>query len=191
LIQWLGRVINNARRIQMLRFFRASLKKGCSVKAVRKTSHPWRVMVGLLVFTLYCLSYSPVGISLVILVGSFDSCHEARLQSGEQGLQLVLHHGHRCIGHHHGLVARTLTLFAQPATPGNPDHVIQFRSTNNYCSQTQLPSPTLPQMELPAPAATKISIAVSNPNLIVSTSPRPPPYECGLLACLHSTVFLI
>jgi len=148
-------------------------------------------MVGLLVFTLYCLNYSPAGISLALLAGSFDSCHAARLQSGEQGLQLVLHHEHGCVGHHHGGVAKALTFFAQPATAGDPDHVIQFNSSDNLRSQSQMLPPALSQVELPAPAATEILIAVSNPNLTVSTSPRPPPRECGRLACLRSTVFLI
>jgi len=126
-----------------------------------------------------------------MFAGSLDSSHEARLQSGEQGLQLVLHHNHGCGGHHHGVMAKALTFFAKPATAGNPDHVIQFSSTNNFCSQTQLLSPTLTQMELPAPDTIEFSIAFSNPNLTVSTSPRPPPHECELLACLRSTVFLI
>ena len=174
-----------------MRFFRAPLKKGCSAKAARESSHPWHLVTGLLVLALYFLNYSPAGISLAMLAGSFDSTHEARWQPAEHGLQLVLHHNHGCIGHHHGVMAKALTCFARPATPGNPDHVIQFSSVNHFCSQTQLLSPKLPQLELPAPAATEFSLEFSNPNLAGSSAPPPPPYECRRLACLRSTVFLI
>jgi hypothetical protein len=120
-----------------------------------------------------------------------DSTHDARLQSGEHGLQLVLHHGHGCIGHHHGIVARTSTVFAQPATAGNPDHVIQFGSSTSFSSPSHAIQPTLVQGSLPAPALNEISTALPRPPLAMLEAPRPPPHEYGQLICLRSTVFLI
>lgn len=174
-----------------MKFSRASAKAICQAKAGQKKPSALLSVAGWLVLALYFLDYSPVGIFAAALAGSFDSTHEARVESGEHGLELVLHHTHGCIGHHHGMVARTLTLFAQPATAGNPDHVIQFGSANHFSSPTQMLPSSLALAGLPLPALAEISVAVPNSALVVSEAPRPPPYECGQLTCLRSTVILI
>lgn len=174
-----------------MKFSRASAKAICQAKTGQKKPQALLLVAGWLALALFFLDYSPVGIFAAALAGSFDSTHEARVQSGEHGLQLVLHHGHGCIGHHHGMVARTLTFFAQPAMAGNPDHIIQFGSADNFSNPTQM-LPASPALAgLPFPALAEISVAVPNSALAVSEAPRPPPYECGRLACLRSTVFLI
>jgi hypothetical protein len=161
------------------------------VKAGHKEPRALCLAAGWLVLALYFLDYSPVGICAATFAGSFDSTHEVRVQSGEHGLQLVLHHNHGCAGHHHGVIARTLTLFAQPAMTANPDHFIQLGSADSFSSQTQMLQPTLAQAGLPVPAPNEISIVVPNSALAASEAPRPPPNECGQLVCLRSTVFLI
>ena len=174
-----------------MKFSRALSKANCQAKAGQKKPQALLLAAGWLVLALYFLDYSPVGVFAAALAGSFDSTHEARVQSGEHGLQLVLHHTHGCVGHHHGMVARTLTLFAQPATAGSPDHVIQFGSADNYACPTQMLQPTPADAGLLVFTLNEISLPVPNPAFAVSQDPRPPPCECGQLTCLRSTVFLI
>lgn len=174
-----------------MNFRRASSKAICQAKAGQKKPQVLLLVAGWLVLALYFLDYSPVGVFAVALAGSFDSTHEASVESGEHGLQLVLHHTHGCLGHHHGMVARTLTLLAQPATAGNPDHIIQFGSADNFTSPTQILPSSLALAGLPLPSLTEISVDVPNSALSVSEAPRSPPCGCGRLACLGSTVFLI
>ncbi len=174
-----------------MNFSRASAKAVCEAKARQKKPPALFLVAGWLVLALYFLDYSPVGIYAAALAGSFDSTHEARVESGEHGLQLVLHHTHGCIGHHHGVIAKTLTIFAQPATAGSPDHVIQFGSADHFSSPAQMLPSSLAVAGLPLPALAKISVGVPNSALAVSQAPRPPPYESGRLACLRSMVFLI
>lgn len=174
-----------------MNFSRASSKANCQAKAGQKKPQIWLLVAGWLVLALYFLDYSPVGGFAAALAGSFDTTHEARVESREHGLKLVLHHTHGCLGHHHGMVARTLTLLAQPVTAGNPDHIIQFGSADNFSSPTQIPPSSLALVGLPLPALAEISVDVPNSALSVSEAPRPPPCECGRLACLRSTVFLI
>ena len=169
----------------------ASAKSVCPARVGQKKPRTTCLVAGWLVLALFFLDYSPAGVFATALAGSFDSTHEARVQPGEHGLQLVLHHNHGCAGHHHGVIARTLTLFAQPATAANPDHFIQLGSADSFSSQTQMLQPTLAQAGLPVPAPNEISIVVPNSALAASEAPRPPPNERGQLVCLRSTVFLI
>jgi len=148
------------------------------------------LVVNWLVLALYFLDFSPVGICATALAGSLDSTHESSVQLGEHGLRLVRHHNHGCIGHHHGIVARTLTLIAQPTTAGNPDHVIQFDSADHFCSPPQMLQPTLAQGELPVPVLDEI-FRFSSRAPVVSEVPRPPPREPGSLASIRTTLFLI
>lgn len=149
------------------------------------------LVAGWLVLALYFLDYSPVGIAAAALVGSLDPAHEVQVQFGASGLQLVLHHGHGCHGHHHGVIAKTLTIFAQPASTANPDHLLKFGSANFFANTAQVRPSTLSLAELPLPVLDLISLGLPNSSPVAAESPRPPPGEQGLLACLRSTVFLI
>ena len=62
------------------------------------------------------------------ILGSLDQDHHAWFQPGADGLRLVLHHEGNCAQHEHHGVARALTIFAQPASATDPDHVLQFAS---------------------------------------------------------------
>lgn len=170
---------------------RAPLEKVCLPKSGRKGIRTVRLATGWLALVLYFLEYSPVGISATAFAGSLDSNHQVQLQAGERGLEVVLHHYHGCSGHHHGVIAQALTLFAQPATATNPDHVIQFGSADSFSIPTQILSPNSAQTEMPMPLAGETSIAVPNPAFASSQVPRPPPFACRLPACLCSTVLLI
>jgi len=174
-----------------MKFTRASSKAISQAKAGQKMPPRLLLVAGWLMLALCFLDYSPVGICAAALAGSCDSTHEARVQLGEHGLQLVLHHPHGCIGHHHSVAAGILTIFARPAPAGSPDHVIQFGSADNFSSPTPMLPASLALAGPPLSALDEISIGVSNVALAVSAAPRPSPGECGRLICLRSTVFLI
>ena len=110
---------------------------------VRHHAHAFRLFAGLCVLVLYVGAFSPVGLGLTAALGSLDRDHQVNLQSGERGVRVVLHHQEACASHHHGLLARTLNLFAQPATSTEPDHVLQFGAADNVSSPRQLKAPPL------------------------------------------------
>ncbi len=90
---------------------------------------------------LYAGACSPLGMGLAALAGSLDPNHQLLTSAGERGFRMVLHHGSRCATHHHGLAARALTLFAQPANPANPDHLLQFSSADTLQGQSRTAAP--------------------------------------------------
>ena len=89
------------------------------------------------------------------------------------------------------MVARTLTLFAQPATAGSPDHVIQFGTADVSSSPTRILPPSPAQAGLPVPVLNEFSVTLPNPALTEAQAPPAPPLEFGRHACLRSTVILI
>jgi hypothetical protein len=100
-------------------------------------SHGTRLIAGWCAFLLYLGGCSPLGFALAALAGSLDPNHQLLIDTGSQGGRLILHHGGACASHHHGLAARGLTLFAQPATAGNPDHILQFCSADTLKGRSQ------------------------------------------------------
>ena len=151
--------------LDCVKIFRASSETVRRVKSGRKQPRIMLLEAWWVVLALYIFDYSPMGIGAAAFTGSFDPNHKIRFQTDGGGLQLVLHHSHGCIGHHHGIIARTLTLFAQPATNANPDHIIQFGSVGQFSSPTQVLPSKLTQARLPMPAPAEISIAIPNPAL--------------------------
>jgi hypothetical protein len=155
-----------------------------------KGSHWARLTVGWCALLLYAGTCSPLGLGLATLAGSLDPNHQLLIGGRECG-RLVLHHGSRWVSHHHGLAARALTLFAQPANAANPDHILQFCCADTLKGQSQTFAPQhdsrygllvfhggefLPHT--PKVSASAISLG------------SPPALETPLL-CLRSTVLLI
>ena len=157
----------------------------------RKPRSAVRFLAGWCGLLLYLGAFSPLGVGLATLVGSFDPNHQTLVQAGMGGTRLVLHHEQKCTTHHHGFAARTLTLFAEPVRAGQPDHVLQFRAATMISHPTQLsaPAPTTYQ----PPVAALIQMIARSPNddspALVPT--HPPPHPSGQPLCRRSTVLLI
>jgi hypothetical protein len=134
---------------------------------------------------------SPLGLGLAALAGALDRSHHLSVQGGRAGLQLVLQHGGCRAAHHHGVLARALTVFARPASATNPDHVIQFRGSDHFSRQVQCraaapETPATPDLALDGnllPAPRRVARA--------SIPTHPPPDPNGQLRCRGSTLWLI
>jgi hypothetical protein len=92
-------------------------------------------------FLLYAGAFTPLGLGVAAGAGFLDRTHLVCVQGGEHGSQIVLKHGNKCAMHRHGVVARALTLFAQPVSAANPDHVIQFNSPDTFSRQAEVSVP--------------------------------------------------
>lgn len=151
----------------------------------------FRRLAGWGALLLYVAAFSPLGVGLVTALGAMDRDHRVNLQATESGLRVVLHHEQRCQAHHHGALARTLTLFAQPVNPAQPDHVLQFSAVDNVASTKQIKA---------APVAGSDSSPTVPPAWIVCRWSQPPttaipgcapPGQPASRHCLRSTVLLI
>lgn len=151
----------------------------------------FHIMAAYLSLTLYLGFFTPIGFCTAALVGSFDSAHQVCLRYGAPGIQLVLHHHGSCVGHRHGVVAGALTIFTQPVTPANPDHVIQFGSDNNLALQATTSMPPRVHSEQATLAVIAIFSTGLPPAVTSSERPCPPSDEHGKLLCLRSTVLRI
>jgi len=141
--------------------------------------------------SVYVSLSSPFGAQIAALLGSLDRDHRLILQAGDESVRVVLHHDHCSAAHHHGLAARTLTLFATPASATDPDHVLQFSTTTSLARGSQ-PSPTAPDsLEQYAFPGIDLMACSRRADFLASVPTHAPPDYGGLLACLRSTVLLI
>lgn len=108
-----------------------------------------RWVAGWLGLLSYAGAFTPIGLGMATLAGSLDRNHQIQLCAGEHGTQLVLHHGRSCGSHHHGTLARALITFAQPSNTANPDHVIQFGTTDGLSRKADVTPPQPPGSEQP------------------------------------------
>jgi hypothetical protein len=143
------------------------------------------------VLALYLVAYLPAGLGIAAFVGSFDRNHQVQVRLGERSLALVLHHGRHCVGHRHGVIARALTRFAQPASATDPDHVIQFSAADSLSRKSQIALMPFPNAAQSAAALSEIVFAAPSHTTLRLGQPHPPPDESGLLRCLRSIVLLI
>jgi hypothetical protein len=124
--------------------------------------------LGWFALVLFAGAYTPVGISASVLLGSFDATHEVQFHGDPGGLQLVLHHGSKCQAPHHSPAAQVLTLFTQPQTSTEQDHVILFGSQAISAAKGQ---GTLPKTgTLPPSIAEFINPDPPNPGPVNSLS---------------------
>ena len=158
---------------------------------VRPNRRAFRFFAGWCALVLYVSAASPLGVGLAALVGSFDPDHHVLVQMELGSTRLVLRHERKCAGHHHGVVAKALTLFAEPVRAGQPDHVLQFSTANNIPCQAHLITPTPAQLDQSAIAVTGSSAGPRRDHFLSSVATHPPPVTSGQLLCLCSTVLLI
>ena len=158
---------------------------------VRPNAHAFRFFAGWCVLAFFVGAASPVGLGLTALLGALDADHEVRLETSDVGSRVVLHHGGNCAGHHHGLVARVLTFFAEPVRAGEPDHVLQFSPADSYARQKQMVGPlSAPFEQVVFPPIE--SLAWAQREAFLSSVPtQPPPGATGQRRCLRSTLLLI
>ena len=140
---------------------------------------------------LYVGGFSPLGLGGAFLLGALDADHQVVLRTGAENVRVVLHHRGNCAQHQHGPVARALTIFAQPTSPTDPDHVLQFSSATRATRESQLVVPPAKQSELVAVGvAEPVSVLAAKPIPFIPT-PLPPAGGDGILLCLRSTLLLI
>lgn len=161
-----------------------------------KSSSQWRGRVlrriaGWSTLLLYLAAFSPLGIGFATALGSLDRDHRVNLLAGDAGLRLVLRHQTACQPHQHGLVARTLTVFARPVSPDQPDHVLQFGAAENFTGSAPIQC-LFDSTGSPMPAVTTgMMVSIQSLLPLVSSANHPPPGDASVLRCLRSTVLLI
>lgn len=140
---------------------------------------------------LYLGAFSPLGVGGAGLLGLFDSDHEVVLQAGMDKMRVVLHHRGNCLPHQHGPLARTLTLFAQPASATDADHVLQFGATLSLLKKSVPLAPFTQAGEETPTAGPKTAGPFAPAMCRLTPSTHPPPDICARLVCLRSTVLLV
>lgn len=161
-----------------------------TVPCARQTSS---LVGGCCLLFLYFVAATPLAPVLITLMAGLDRSHHVAIQQTTQGLQVILRHGCRnSPSHHHGMVARALTVFAQRTTAQQSDHVIQFGALD---IAQQAPALEIgPASNLPDPDGNVAGYSVFHAaavTLQVAASPRSPPVPTGLLFAVRSTVLLI
>jgi hypothetical protein len=143
---------------------------------------------------LYLLTVTPFTLALTALLATSDPSHHVAIQQAAIGLQLVLRHDCVNLGtHRHGMIARTLTLFAQRTTTSSPwDHVIQFGAVDTMQQTSEPIIAPAPEWQLLA-AFVPCGPVLRTPAMTFALEnlPRPPPVTSRLLLSLRSTVLVV
>lgn len=152
-----------------------------------------RLVCGIGLVMLYLAATTPLTPALTVLLAMADRSHQVSVQPALGGIQVVLRHD--CVNnltHRHGLLARALTRISQGATPGRPDHVIQFaaspisdRAPALVCSPAS--DAPVPGLLLPA----NLPPRMAWPLTVSPGALSPPPDSLGALVNVRSTVLLI
>lgn len=151
----------------------------------------FRQLTGWAALLLYVGAFSPVGAGVVSLAGSLDPNHHALIQTDARGTRVVLHHEQTCAPHHHGLVARTLTLFAAPVNGGDPDHVLKFGGPDSFSRPVHFAAPATANFALPEFALSETGLWSALESCVFAIATHPPPDGRGQLFYVRSTVLLI
>ncbi len=131
---------------------------------------------------------SPAGPAFTTLLAQFDRSHHIGVAADANGVRVVLRHDLHCLAaHHHGMIARTLTLFAQPTSHAQTDHVLQFQSTSAVSAPKQLTA------SINAGPLTALNATLTQPDFAPRyiSSPRAAPADPAGFVGLRSTVLLI
>ena len=150
-----------------------------------------RLLAGWCGLLLYVGAFSPLGMGVTALLGTIDPDHHARFQPGSGGMRLVLHHEGNCSGHQHGVVARALTIFAQPVSNTDPDHVLQFISLNGFTRDSQLIVPAANPSEPVIVYFAESAFILPAGSIQFIPAARPPPDAVCDFLYLRTTVLLI
>ena len=158
-----------------------------------RRSKTFRLFAGWWALALYVSASSPIGAAATAAIGALDRNHQVTVKAEAGGMCVVLRHRPRCGVHHHGVVARALTVFAHPASATDPDHVLQFNAPIAYACDSQ-PQAALPTSERLAHTAILPGVTVawlSNNDFQAAVLTHAPPGDAGRLLTLRSTVLLI
>lgn len=150
-----------------------------------------RLLAGWWALLLYLGAFSPLGVGGAGLLGLFDPDHEVVMQAGRDTMRVVLHHRGNCPPHQHGTVARTLTLFTQPASATDPDHVLQFGATISLLKKSETLAPFTPVGGETIASGAKTASPFAAVTCPLPLSAHPPPEISARLLCLRSTVLLV
>jgi len=152
-----------------------------------------RARVGGCLLLVYLAAATPLAPALTALLASMDRSHHVAIQQTMRGVEVVLrHHCFDSRPHQHGLAARVLILLAQRTTPAQPDHVIQFGTTDTVRETSKLIVEPEPCCLVPdAFPALGAGLRVPSVSYFSSVFPRPPPAASRLLLALRSTVLLL
>jgi len=161
-----------------------------------KCRYPSRIGIGRRIagaggLLLYLVAFSPVGMAIVALLGTFDSDHQALFKPSADGFDLVLHHEAKCVTHQHHAIARTLTIFSQPASPTDPDHVVNFGGGESRLRNSQTIVSASKSLECAPFVPTESVLKVSAEIRSSFPLPDPPDGPIGNLRCVRSTILLI
>lgn len=165
-------------------------KPGVPAKAGLKRRAPASAAAWTLL-ALYLVAYAPAGLGLAALAGSLDRGHQVQFCGGDRGLALVLHHGRNCAVQRHGVIARALVCFAQPASAADPDHILQFAAADTLSPRALLIPPPLPSPAQPAGLPADSGGTPSADARPEMPRPRPPPAQGEPARCLRSIVLLL
>jgi hypothetical protein len=143
---------------------------------------------------LYLCAATPLAPALTALAAALDASHHPAITLCAAGPQVVLHHD--CVNqtaHHHGPVARALTIFAQQTGAAQADHVIQFAAVGSAePSSDAILSSSRAAGEFPPtcsiPAAVPVGLL---PPFAFSTAPPVPPGANAQLLTIRTSVLLI
>lgn len=150
-----------------------------------------RIFAGWCGLLLYVSAFSPIGLGVTALLGTIDTDHHALFQPGTNGARLVLHHEGDCSSHQHHAIARALSLFAQPASNTDPDHIVQFAGGDGFWIDTQVIIDSGDIIEQPA-GSRDMSDFLSGSGVVESLlPPDSPPDIVGNLLNVRFTVLLI
>lgn len=150
-----------------------------------------RLIAGWCGLLLYVGAFSPVGMGLIGVIGACDPDHQALVRADASGLQLVLHHTQRFCSHHHGPLARTLTLFAEPVRASQPDHVLQISGGTAATRPQEFLTPAPTSVSQPEVVLLEVPVLLLGHFIPAGGPTHPPPPESGQLLGLRTTVLLI
>lgn len=150
-----------------------------------------RQIAGTCGLLLYLAAFSPVGMATLALLGTLDSDHQIVFKPSLDGLSLVLHHQAKCVTHQHHAIARALTIFSQPASPTDPDHVVSFGGGESLLCDSPTIVSASKSLEcaqfVPTESVLKLAVE-TKPSLPL---PNPPDGPIGNLRGVRTTILLI
>lgn len=142
---------------------------------------------------LYLVTATPLLPALTALLALSERSHLVTLQPTAHGIEVVLRHdGRHSPSHRHGLITRSLAVFAQRTIAPQTDHVIQFGATDT-AQQTPVLAiePTSSLRDLHANLVGDSAFPTASVTLELAAFPRPPPVPSGRLLTVRSNVLVI
>ena len=158
-----------------------------------RTPQPRLRLCAISLALLYLVIATPLLPLLTALLALSDRSHLVILQPTTQGIQVVLRHdGLHSPSHRHGLIARSLAVFAQRTIAPQTDHVIQFGAMDTAHQTPVLTiEPTSSLRDCPGKLNGDSAFPKGSMTLELAAFPRPPPVPSGRLLTVRSNVLVI